>query len=151
MGLFHWFFVWVAKRAFHRVDADKNGRLDPIEVEVAVLHVYNIINKRLPGWQDPPSSKEVKKAVQVFGGGAGFLDEGQFVEFARTLVKNGPDTFFRRVGTNAVLRTGVMPGITYMVKKYAGEMLRVQNVPAVVLAPALGVLTGSIRGLLPFG
>lgn len=25
------FFVWVAKRAFKRVDADNNGRLDPVE------------------------------------------------------------------------------------------------------------------------
>ncbi len=31
-----------------------------LQVEVAILHLYNIINRRLPGWQDPPSSKEIK-------------------------------------------------------------------------------------------
>lgn len=32
MGLFNWFFRWVARRAFRRVDADGNGTLEPIEV-----------------------------------------------------------------------------------------------------------------------
>lgn len=151
MGLFDWFFAFCAKRAFNQVDADNNGRLDTIEVEVAVLHVYNIVNKRLPGWQDPPSSDEIKKAVQMYGEGSGFLDEATFVAFSRSIVKNGPDTFFRRVGTNAVLKTGVMPGITYLIKKHAGEVLRISGVPNVVLSPAIGVISGAIRGLLPIG
>jgi hypothetical protein len=31
-----------------------------IEVELAILHLYNLINKRLPGWQDAPSRDEIK-------------------------------------------------------------------------------------------
>ncbi len=31
--------------------ADKNQRIDPLEVEVAILQLYMIVNKRLPGWQ----------------------------------------------------------------------------------------------------
>ncbi len=34
--------------------------------------------------------------------------------------------------------------------QFAGEALRVQNVPAVVLAPAIGTIGGAISGLLPF-
>ena len=32
-------------------------------------------------------------------------------------VRTGPDTFFRRVGTNAMLRTAVQPGITWAIKQ----------------------------------
>jgi hypothetical protein len=150
MGLFNWFFTWVARRAFRKVDHDGNGKLDPIEVEVAILQLYNVINKRLPGWQDPPSSRDIKKAMDVFGAG-GMLDEAQFVLFARDLVKSGPDAFFSRVGRQAVLRTGILPGVTYAVKRYAGEALKVSGVPSVVLAPAIGTIVGAARGLLPWG
>ena len=30
------------------------------QVEVAVLKMYNMINKRLPSWQDPPSSSKIR-------------------------------------------------------------------------------------------
>ena len=38
----------------------------------------------------------------------------------------------------------------FLAPQFAGEALRVQNVPAVVLSPAIGVVVGSIRGLLPW-
>jgi len=34
--------------------------------------------------------------------------------------------------------------------QYAGQALRVSGVPAVVLAPAIGVVGGAVRGLLPW-
>jgi hypothetical protein len=36
---------------FEKVDYNKNGLIEPLEVEVAILSLYNIVNKRLPGWQ----------------------------------------------------------------------------------------------------
>ncbi len=33
---------------------------DRLQVEVAVLKMYNIVNKRLPSWQDPPSSSKIR-------------------------------------------------------------------------------------------
>lgn len=151
MGIFDWFFAFCAKRAFQQVDSDGNGKLNTSEVEVAILHVCNVVNKRLPGWQDPPSTRDIKRAVDAFGQGLGFLDEKTFVEFSKSLIKNGPSQFFKRVGTNAVLKTGVMPGITHLIKKHAGNALRISGVPDVVLAPAISALTGVARGLLPFG
>jgi len=150
MGLFDWFSAFCAKRAFQQVDADGNGRLDVTEVEVAILHVYNVINKRLPGWQDAPSTADIKSAVHTFGKGIGYLDEAMFVSFAKSVVKNGPDQIFKRVGTNAVLKTGVMPGITHLVKKHAGGFLKINGVPNVILSPAIGALSGVVRGFLPF-
>lgn len=119
------------------------------------------------------------------------------------------DAFFQRVGRQAVLRTGILPGVTYCVKRvcairkldafakrleqnhrilrvhlrflivyyqldsvcqrlpandfvnvfqarkppflqFAGEALRVNGVPSVVLAPAIGTIVGAVRGLLPW-
>ena len=34
---------FVSDRCFARVDVDKNGFLDPIEIEVAVLYLYNMV------------------------------------------------------------------------------------------------------------
>lgn len=47
-------------QVFTKVDYNRNGLIEPLEVEVAVLNLYNIVNKRLPGWQDPPSRDEIQ-------------------------------------------------------------------------------------------
>lgn len=47
-------------QVFDKVDYNKNGLIEPLEVEVAVLSLYNIVNKRLPGWQDPPTRDEIQ-------------------------------------------------------------------------------------------
>jgi hypothetical protein len=31
------------------------------------VQLYNVINKRLPGWQDPPSSKEIRVRLALLG------------------------------------------------------------------------------------
>ena len=28
--------------------------------------MYNMVNKRLPGWQDPPSRKKIQEALHAF-------------------------------------------------------------------------------------
>ncbi|KAJ9522522.1 hypothetical protein QJQ45_008370 [Haematococcus lacustris] len=38
----------------------------PLEVEIAVLELYNIFNKRLPGWVDPPRRAEIQAALRKF-------------------------------------------------------------------------------------
>jgi hypothetical protein len=40
-----------ALQVFDKVDYNRNGLIEPLEVEVAILNLYNIVNKRLPGWQ----------------------------------------------------------------------------------------------------
>ena len=54
-----------------------------IEVELAILHLYNLINKRLPGWQDAPSRDEIKvwpnmAASQIASRGRACLSAGSF-------------------------------------------------------------------------
>lgn len=45
---------------FDKVDYNNNGMIEPLEVEVAILSMYNIVNKRLPGWQDPPTRDAIQ-------------------------------------------------------------------------------------------
>lgn len=50
---------------------------------------------------------------------------------------------------HTVLLLIMMAGLRLL--QFAGEALRVQNVPMVVLAPAIGTIGGAVRGLLPWG
>ena len=74
--LFNWFIHRIIDQIFNRVDYNNDGRLEPLEIEIAILHVYNIINKRLPGWQNPPTRKQIQTALSVFDvDGNGTLDK----------------------------------------------------------------------------
>lgn len=52
--LLNWLIHRIIDAVFHQVDYNKDGRLEPLEIEIAILKVYNIINKRLPGGRIPP-------------------------------------------------------------------------------------------------
>ena len=41
----------------------------------------------------------------------------EFYLFTKDMVHSGPDTFFKRVGTSAVLRTALIPGVTHLLQK----------------------------------
>lgn len=59
-----------------QVDYNKDGRLEPLEVEIAILKMYNVINKRLPGWQNPPTRPQIQAALKIFDeDGNGALDK----------------------------------------------------------------------------
>jgi len=41
---------FMCDRAFEKIDQDKNNFLDAVELQLAVYELYNILNKRFPGW-----------------------------------------------------------------------------------------------------
>ena len=66
MGLFHFIFRRMCYHIFKKVDVDNSGFIEAVEVEVAIYRLYNIINKRLPGWQDPPKRSDILVRAQIF-------------------------------------------------------------------------------------
>ena len=52
-------------QVFDIVDANHNGTIEDIEVEVAILQLYNRVNKRLPGWQDPPNRETIRVCRRI--------------------------------------------------------------------------------------
>ena len=44
--LFDWLLHRLIDQIFNQVDYNNNGRLEAIEIEVAILKIYNIINRR---------------------------------------------------------------------------------------------------------
>eukprot|EP00878_Enallax_costatus_P006262 GHUV01006565.1.p1 GENE.GHUV01006565.1~~GHUV01006565.1.p1 ORF type:complete len:155 (+),score=51.12 GHUV01006565.1:143-607(+) len=154
MGLFDYLFSWMCRRVFAKVDYNKNGLIEPLEVEVAVLNLYNIVNKRLPGWQDPPSRDEIQAALKAFDDDHnGSLDQKEFERFSKSLMKSGPDVFFARVGKDAIVKTALLPAVTVGVKNASGRLPgleHIRDVPLAVLAPALGVAFSAVRALLPY-
>ncbi|KAI8466863.1 MAG: hypothetical protein J3K34DRAFT_432258 [Monoraphidium minutum] len=146
MGVFNYLWSWMCKRVFNKVDYNNNGVIEPLEVEVAILTLYNIVNKRLPGWQDPPTRDAIQLALKTFDeDGNGALNEPEFERFAKSLMHSGPDQFFARVGKDALFRTALLPAVTVGVKK-SGAF---DTVPAAVLAPAIGCAFSAVKALIP--
>eukprot|EP00882_Tetradesmus_deserticola_P007172 GHRQ01007551.1.p1 GENE.GHRQ01007551.1~~GHRQ01007551.1.p1 ORF type:complete len:155 (+),score=53.73 GHRQ01007551.1:275-739(+) len=154
MGLFDYLFPWMCKRVFRKVDYNSNGLIEPLEVEVAILTLYNIVNKRLPGWQDPPTRDAIQAALKSFDDDHnGALDAAEFERFAKSLMSTGPDMFFARVGKDAVVKTALLPALTMGVKRAAAGMPGlegIKDVPLAVLAPAIGVAFNAVRALVPY-
>ena len=50
--------------------SDVRPRMQPdlisMAAQVAILHLYNVVNKRLPGWQEPPTRVRIKAALAEF-------------------------------------------------------------------------------------
>lgn len=153
MGLFDFLFSKMCGLVFKKVDYNKNGQIEPLEVEVAILSLYNIVNKRLPGWQDPPSRDEIQAALRAFDADSnGSLNEPEFERFARSLMKSGPDMFFARVGKDAIVKTALLPTLTMGIKQASSKtpgLEPIKDVPLAVLAPAVGVVFQAVRALIP--
>ena len=45
------------------MDLNQNGFLDEVELQLGVYEVYNLVNKRFPGWSDPPSREQILKVL----------------------------------------------------------------------------------------
>ena len=74
--LLNFLFKRLSNQVFNQVDYNKNGKLESLEVEIAILKIYNIINKRLPGWQNPPNRATIQAALKLFDvDGNGVLDK----------------------------------------------------------------------------
>jgi hypothetical protein len=41
---------FMTNRAFETVDSNNNGKLDNFELQLAIYELYNLLNKRFPGW-----------------------------------------------------------------------------------------------------
>ncbi|GAX82661.1 hypothetical protein CEUSTIGMA_g10087.t1 [Chlamydomonas eustigma] len=143
-------FGFFCDRCFEKVDVDNSGFLDVAEVELAVLYLYNMFNKRLPGWQDPPNRKTIQEALNLFDADKnGKLDKKEFKEFVRSFTKSGPDAFFQRVGRSMVFHSAGAPAVAWSVKRVA-QGTPIGGMHLAVLSPLLFTTVKSIRGLLPF-
>lgn len=141
-------------RIFKSVDRNNNGHIENIEVEIAIYQLYNIINKRLPGWQDPPSRTDIQIAFTNFDKDQnGTLDKDEFVEFSRGLVKNGPDMFFSRIGKDTITKTAVLPVATRGIQMGAGAagIGAIAGLPLHIAAPLVGGICAAFRALVPAG
>ncbi len=136
------------------MDYNKNGVIEDVEVEVAVLKLYHQVNRRLPGIQDPPSRETIRKALLAFDSNRdGVLDKREFTSFVQNVVTLGPDKFFK----NIIVNTGVLPAAAVAFKKLSGTglaqyipaMAQMAGIPPVILAPLMGVVTKTVRGLIP--
>jgi len=75
------------------------------------------------------------------------------VSFVQNVVTLGPDKFFK----NVIVNTGVLPAAAVAFKKisnsgvaqYIPAMAQMAGIPPVVLAPLMGVVGKTVRGLIP--
>ena len=153
-------FDLMINKVFSIVDVNGNGVIEDTEVEVVVMSLYNQVNKRLPGWQDPPSRAQIRKALAAFDTNRdGVLSKHEFCSFAKDLVNAGPSAVFQRTAMNAAKTMAGMPAAAIAMKqlqKRAPELLGlvglgplVKAMPVEVLAPFIGVATKFVRGMIP--
>lgn len=107
-----------------------------------------MVNKRLPGWEDPPSRQKIQETLAAFDTDKnGKLDKKEFKEFVKGLTKSGPDALFSRLGKNMAGQAAILPGAAIVAQKALPGSLG--QMPAHFLAPLIGTTFKTIRGLVP--
>ncbi|GHP07610.1 hypothetical protein PPROV_000635200 [Pycnococcus provasolii] len=132
-------------KAFDAVDEDKSGELDTAEISSAILMLYNHLNKRLPGWEDPPSKSKIKELVKLVDhDGNNRLNRDEWHEFCKKLKDDGP-TFFRRFTGGVSRDVGILPAVAKTSKQMAGGI--VSAVPDSVVAGVMSTTSKLVAGI----
>mmetsp|Transcript_19392 Transcript_19392/g.54009 ORF Transcript_19392/g.54009 Transcript_19392/m.54009 type:complete len:180 (-) Transcript_19392:128-667(-) len=140
-------FRFMCDRAFEKIDADHNHHLDHLELQLAVYELYHGINKRLPGWSDPPTRNEILAALQEFDkDGNNLLDKDEFHEFAKKFIKGG-DSFFARFGQDTAANAVMLPAVAPFAKNLVG----LRAIPDAVATPLLASVVKVAKALNPMG
>ncbi|KAL0914212.1 hypothetical protein M5K25_017725 [Dendrobium thyrsiflorum] len=106
----------ISDKVFDRFKDDLGERnLTFEDLYIAVLIIYNDINKHLPGpHNDPPSKEKLKYMMQKFDWNLdGLLDREEFVEFIQALTA---DTV-TAVGRNLVIALIIAPALALAAKR----------------------------------
>ncbi|KMZ74711.1 Calcium-binding EF hand family protein [Zostera marina] len=132
----------ITNRVFDTIKGDTSVQKDHLEFDelyIAVLHVYNEINKRLPGPHcDPPSEEKLKATIREFDLNLdGLLDRDEFLEFIKKITT---DTI-ALVSRNLIIALVVAPTAALLSKKATegvpGVGRAVQKIPSSVYASAV--------------
>ncbi|XP_051146138.1 uncharacterized protein LOC127261780 [Andrographis paniculata] len=114
----------ISDRVFDRVKSDTDSaNLTFEELYIAVLLVYNDLNKRLPGPHfDPPTKEEIKNLIQECDVNLdGELNREEFRKFMRRITK---DTFVS-VSQGLIVALAVAPTVALLTKRST------ENVPGI--------------------
>lgn len=134
---------FMTDRAFDKIDTNKNGKLDEMELQLAIYEVYNLLNKRFPGWSDPPNRVFVLECLKNFDvDNDKHLDKEEFNKFILFILKEGTQNFYKRVAGDVTTKAGLLPTATPVVKKALGLDL----IPDSVLAPIIGQASTTFTG-----
>eukprot|EP00238_Polyblepharides_amylifera_P010853 CAMPEP_0196585522 /NCGR_PEP_ID=MMETSP1081-20130531/50988_1 /TAXON_ID=36882 /ORGANISM="Pyramimonas amylifera, Strain CCMP720" /LENGTH=147 /DNA_ID=CAMNT_0041907097 /DNA_START=147 /DNA_END=590 /DNA_ORIENTATION=- len=138
---------WICDRAFEKIDQDHNSKLDRFELQLAVYEVYNLLNKRFPGWSDPPSRDVVLEGLKKFDkDGDMNLNKEEFFNFMCEFLVEGSN-FFKRVSGDVAKNSAIVPAVTPFVKRALG----MGEVPDKVLGPMIGSVTNMAVVAMPKG
>mmetsp|Transcript_18816 Transcript_18816/g.22553 ORF Transcript_18816/g.22553 Transcript_18816/m.22553 type:complete len:175 (-) Transcript_18816:18-542(-) len=130
-------------RAFDKIDHNNNNQLDINELQLAMYEVYNGLNKRFPGWTDPPDRKLVLEVLDKFDvDGDRQLNKDEFYEFACDFLQNHGEKLWQRITRSMAGTVGLLPAATPQLKAVAGIP---SVIPDAMLAPALGTIAKAVQ------
>lgn len=134
----------ICDKCFDKIDSNKNGYLDHMELQLCVYEVYNLLNKRFPGWSDPPPRANILTGLKEFDtNNDNQLDKNEFFEFTKKLFRDGGDKFFKRVSATGTKDMVAVPAITPVLKKAIPALAAI---PDSLLSPVVGQLAGMVAG-----
>lgn len=130
----------ISDRVFNHFTADTGkDYLSLEELYIAVLLVFNDINKHLPGpHTDPPSKQEVQEMMQTFDLNMdGQLDREEFSQFIKKLTTH----IMTRISHNLIIAVVAAPLVALMTKRATEGVPRVgkvvQKIPNTVYASVI--------------
>mmetsp|Transcript_14614 Transcript_14614/g.37883 ORF Transcript_14614/g.37883 Transcript_14614/m.37883 type:complete len:187 (-) Transcript_14614:63-623(-) len=139
-------FRFMCDRAFEKIDMDHNNFLDAMELQLAVYELYNRLNKRLPGWADPPNRDEILLSLKKFDKDGNMrLDKFEFHEFAKHILSRGGDSFFKRIGSDTAANAALLPAVAPVAKQALG----MGTVPDAVFSALLGTSAKILKAIAP--
>lgn len=129
----------ISDRVFNHFTADTGKEYLGLEdLYIAVLLVFNDLNKHLPGpHNDPPSREEVQEMMQTFDLNLdGQLDREEFSQFIKKFTSN----IMTRISQNLLIAVVAAPLIALLTKRATEGVPRVgkvvQKIPNAVYASA---------------
>eukprot|EP00294_Goniomonas_avonlea_P004034 CAMPEP_0114549744 /NCGR_PEP_ID=MMETSP0114-20121206/5688_1 /TAXON_ID=31324 /ORGANISM="Goniomonas sp, Strain m" /LENGTH=267 /DNA_ID=CAMNT_0001734441 /DNA_START=202 /DNA_END=1005 /DNA_ORIENTATION=- len=140
----------IVEYVFDQCDVDNSGSISHAELYVGVLLVYNEINRRFPGYHDPPTSEEVMEALMKYDmDGNGTLDRHEFAQLAHSLGDLG-GAYMKLLAKQLAWTCAALPAAAYGIKRLlALRIPQAEHIPVFLLAPVLGGVLGGCLALMP--
>ncbi|KAK3250724.1 hypothetical protein CYMTET_39907 [Cymbomonas tetramitiformis] len=108
-----------------------------------MYEIYNMLNKRFPGWSDPPTRATVVEAIKKYDRDGDMLfDKDEFHTFMSEFLYEHSQVLWARMVKSVGTQVGLLPAAAPSVKSAVGLPAAV---PDSVLSPIIATVSKAIK------